>query len=402
MIRIFVLTFLLVASSGEFVHDCKVFNKVGCEIENATVRNHDQILLPENKTESEIKVIKFKSSKFESVVLSEFLEKFTKLDELVIESCSGVNGLTDLSLRNLLKTVKVENSDLSEITEKTFHTGYRLKTISLNNNGIKKIPKNTFTHLKKLEKILLTSNEISWLDDDTFGSCKELQVIDLSKNSLKSISSNVFSKIPKLFKLLLGDNQINSIEHGFLTDLQYSKLNTIELTQNSCINENFVVLHSSDQAIIENDLKSCQKNFVVLENANETVKNFLVESSDEINHFYSEIIARKEKEIENLTEQIKSLNETLENLVQSALSYQKTWFEENNQEYLKFTLQIQNELNQIKNTSEMQKSRIVQSSTSGNSWIPLVSIIIIVICFKPRKFITDFVKCSKQNSEAKS
>lgn len=244
------------------LHYCVVIKNF-CVFENITVESGDEILLPQNKTEIEITRMKFIGSKFGNVSIQSFFYKFIKLDEVAIESSSGLSESPNLSVDNRLSVLKVEKSDLNFISDKTFISEYRIKIIRLNNNQIKSIAENSFEKLKNLEKIEIKSNKISWLPENLFANCTNLNTIDLSSNLLKSVAVKIFSRNLKLAKLLLANNEIVFIEKGFLSNKQYKNLEQIDLTENFCVNEKFKVEHSSDLAGVEKKLRNCAENFFV-------------------------------------------------------------------------------------------------------------------------------------------
>ena len=392
----FVAIFLSIcgASTSDKIIHSDSCEAIECNFVNSSVNRESEVEIENINNKSDIKLIRFKWSKFQKNSLKTFLRNFENLIEISIESCSGVNEQSKLTFN----FINIKKSDLTIITDQTFAGGYRVERISLNYNKIRKIHKNAFANLLKVEKINLKSNEISWLHHDTFASCRDLELIDLSSNLLQIIAAESFSRNSNLKEILISDNQIIAVAEGFLDRNQFAHLYRLDFSKNYCVNEDFEINHSANLQVIDEHLKTCHQNFLFMHRADEALQNYLTESFEEIERENKKIVSEKQKKEEILSEKLEFLRETLKSLRKKASDYQQVWLENKNLELSQEFSENSNlkpENLQISDTKADKNFDVLFGTCFNHLYAYLIaatSISITFLCFKPRKYIKQLLK----------
>lgn len=84
--------------------------------------------------------------------------------------------------------IRINNCNLTGISDDTFAELSELRNISLAHNLLETLPINVFDHQAKLEELDLSYNRLTILDDGIFNGTNVLRVLRLSHNRLSEIS----------------------------------------------------------------------------------------------------------------------------------------------------------------------------------------------------------------------
>lgn len=121
-----------------------------------------------------------------------------------------------------LKTLKINNNDISMLNDKALSGLRTLKKFDLSSNRIVAIPPDFFKDQSaSLESVLLGNNSISALSPGLFGNLKQLNTLDFSYNKLtsKSINNSTFRGLIRLVLLDLSSNEITRLDSAIFSDL---------------------------------------------------------------------------------------------------------------------------------------------------------------------------------------
>lgn len=111
-----------------------------------------------------------------------------------------------------IKTVDMNNLDLTEIDSRTFEGNINTESIHLDINELESIPEDLFHGLgKNLNFINLSFNRIKTLEPKTFKNLLNLGAIDLSYNQIDFIEPALFEGLVHLTDLNLSYNKISSL-----------------------------------------------------------------------------------------------------------------------------------------------------------------------------------------------
>ncbi|XP_051965113.1 uncharacterized protein LOC127631140 isoform X2 [Xyrauchen texanus] len=92
-----------------------------------------------------------------------------------------------------LKTLILDNNDLSQVSSDWFSPHGALETLRLSNNKITTLDHNSFSGLSNLLTLNMSQNHINAITPSSFFSLSKLRQLDLSNNNLRHLSVDVFS-----------------------------------------------------------------------------------------------------------------------------------------------------------------------------------------------------------------
>lgn len=291
------------------IHVCDVVSGhsgLQCKLESITLDALSKIILPNNLSDDDVKVVKIQKSHLDKFPTKQFYEKFDNLVEIDINDCTGLKRLENSFLHTNLIEIAVANSDVEEVGEIALSRLRRLVQLKLNQNKIKIIHKNAFNDLAKIERVEMDSNQISWLHDDTFASCTQLKFLKLSNNKFSSITSKLLSRNVGLNEIQLANNEIIAIEKGFMTKLR--TLKKLDLIGNSCANITLNIPQSAYIAILGQKLLRCYESFEVIRSGNETVDKIHDYYDKHLSEIMKSVESRANESIKNLTEHLTSFD----------------------------------------------------------------------------------------------
>ena len=122
-----------------------------------------------------------------------------------------------------------------------------------------KVPRELFERFENLDRLKIQGTKLALMNENTFELCGKLNYLDASDNQIRIIDSSALEKCTELKTLNLHNNFIIKIEpcSNFLTKL--TKLQNLSLTQNMCIDENFINenLHDKLDEVVLQKLNRC-------------------------------------------------------------------------------------------------------------------------------------------------
>ncbi len=158
-------------------------------------------------------------------------ETFTSAIKIELHRCT-VPTLPQKFLQRTkkVKHIKLDNSGIKSIDEKTIPDACSWEILSMSNNDLTELPPFLFVNAPNISQIDLSKNRIHNIDPNTFnGTTKSLKIINLSHNTIETLDKSLFTDLINLNELHL---DYNFIEH-FELDLSRSKdLSALRLTNN--------------------------------------------------------------------------------------------------------------------------------------------------------------------------
>ncbi|XP_021957073.1 carboxypeptidase N subunit 2 [Folsomia candida] len=141
------------------------------------------------------------------------------LEELDL-SGNFFQSVTPLQPLKKLKSLKLQDNQLTVINETTFHGLSSLEIMSLRQNRIEILPPEIFKDLRNLENLDLSGNQITHINSSTFtGLSSAMLELNMAKNSLSILENETFSKLNNLARLSLHGNNLEVLEPGAFTGL---------------------------------------------------------------------------------------------------------------------------------------------------------------------------------------
>jgi Leucine-rich repeat (LRR) protein len=86
-----------------------------------------------------------------------------------------------------------------------------LRSMTVQNSQLSQITKIDFYQIKMLKQLIITHNSIRFIEADSFRANNQLEKIDLSHNKLTSLPERIFSNLPNLKSLILSNNDIKQL-----------------------------------------------------------------------------------------------------------------------------------------------------------------------------------------------
>lgn len=152
------------------------------------------------------------------------------------------------------ETFKVHSSGLLALDRRSFLGLFDIKELSFYNNWISEIPEDTFNDLVKMESLSLSQNWIVKLEDKVFLKLINIREIYSRNNRIESISSKLFKTNLKLRVVWLQNNRLINIAPN--TFAHFPEFHELKLTNNYCIDQNFVDINSESKFELENIFKT--------------------------------------------------------------------------------------------------------------------------------------------------
>ncbi|CAG4930503.1 unnamed protein product [Colias eurytheme] len=231
------LTFLLVtldcnaayASKGD-TSNCKSENKtIVCSV-RILETNGSSLAITSAEYSSRLFIECNQLLLFESHLLANYFQKFSKLEDLSIHNCKllRIPGNAFEGLRELKKlSIRSKNYDWSsnknlELSLGTFNGLRELQSLDLGENNLKVIPSDVFCPLDNLQKLNLTHNKIKNIDRIGLGNNCGLDILslDLSYNELKTLNEDSeIAALRRLQELRLQNNNISDISSEIFNGL---------------------------------------------------------------------------------------------------------------------------------------------------------------------------------------
>ncbi len=180
-----------------------------------------------------------------------FLDSLSSLESLNLNE--NDIELTPDSFQGLknLRTLHLENCEISEIRARFWNGLESLFDIYLGNNRINSIPSGAFQNLHNVRKLYMESNNIQKLKPHALTGLKSIQGIDLKHNELSTLDQNIFNPDdfpetdghPSTLQLGLAGNPIQC--DGSLSWMIGQKwLDPWELKQATCADHPDMTLHT--------------------------------------------------------------------------------------------------------------------------------------------------------------
>ena len=150
--------------------------------------------------------------------------------------------LTDSPLENIsenafqplrsLETLVVQNTSLSVLLPATLVGLAKIQQVTFSQSFITNITVDHFTHLNgTLQKLNLSKNKIADVIGGFFNVTNSLTNLDLSDNSLVALDNSTLKFLSKVTDLTVENNYLGSLTNGSFEDM--TSLNTLTLSRNS-------------------------------------------------------------------------------------------------------------------------------------------------------------------------
>lgn len=178
--------------------------------------------------------------------------------EAVEVTNSGSFDLTQAFLLsgNLL-AIRLVNNTLPVLPFAFFSNTPNVERLDLNHNGIADLGFAPFFGTR-LSFLSIERNQIRDLPENLFNNLITLGEVHFANNWIESLSGNLFRDNPALRVAGFSNNNINSIGPDFLNALP--NLSTLNLAENACIDEDFVIDGVTTRPIIIEALQVCFNN----------------------------------------------------------------------------------------------------------------------------------------------
>lgn len=195
------------------------------------------------------------------LVITQLFTTFPFLQNLQI--MSGLTRIQSNAFANanhLSHVEIIENPALRTIHSNAFVGAPNLRTLDLHRNGIQTIHASAFNGLSSLQALWLDFNNIQQLPAQVFAPLTFLQKVILDDNHLTSIDGRLFANNMLMLHIDLQRNNINSVQWNFLD--RNPHLNSLNMSGNICVNNNWVIGGGVTKDTIRRDLRRCFNNFV--------------------------------------------------------------------------------------------------------------------------------------------
>lgn len=272
---------------GQNVVNCQMGYRGICDFKFKSIeKGEDVIFNAGNIYENEhTKGIKFQYSSIYAIP-AKFFATFPRLEKLWLDG----QEVEELIPRSFSRATELYFLDLGsnkfkELDDDIFEGAWQLQKLDLCCGEIENVHENALKSLVKLEYIVLCSNRIKKLHKNTFKNLPKLKEIDLYGNQLEFIHKDLFITNYKLEHLYLYGNKIKHMLSTAFTHLY--RLDGLLLSQNQCIDKNYIAKAYLKYDEIEIDLRNCSKNYSPAEKVEEfnpydrifTEKNFILKDS---------------------------------------------------------------------------------------------------------------------------
>lgn len=178
---------------------------------------------------------------------------------------SAVTGTNNISFLFLgigkafpnIEDLFISNAHLKFIKRENFANMGKLKLIYFLGNEIENVSVDTFEDLSGLEFLSLCGSKLKSLHEDLLSKLINLQQFRANINEIEVLPENFFAHNPNLSEIYLIHGKLVSIKVDFT---KLTQIKEIYLTENTCINENFL---STSMAIADFQQRinsKCSKN----------------------------------------------------------------------------------------------------------------------------------------------
>lgn len=193
-------------------------------------------------------------------IIPQLFTTFPNLFRLTISN-AGLRRIQSHALANAtnLELMIVESNPLREIEANAFSGASSLRSLDLFGNQLLNIDEDAFVGLSNLRDLLLESNRIRHLRKNLFRPLKTVEIISLSDNNVDIIHENLFANNRHLRNIDLVRNRINEVGRNFIEGL--NELQILNVFENRCVNNIFIVDDTASKEEIRNGLTACFDNF---------------------------------------------------------------------------------------------------------------------------------------------
>lgn len=133
-----------------------------------------------------------------------------------------------------LINLRIEFTDLSEITQQHTQPLTNIVNLYLGNNNIRHISHDAFYNTTEIKLLYLNGNKISKLHNEAFHNLVQLERIFLENNYLTELDEKIFSNNKNLKRIYLQNNKLLIIDPG---TFNLPNLSVLNVRDNVCISK---------------------------------------------------------------------------------------------------------------------------------------------------------------------
>jgi Leucine-rich repeat (LRR) protein len=152
-------------------------------------------------------------------IFKTFEIKNVKITRFLVEKCDKITSLTGNEFKDGLKLeyLKIFETSLKEIHQKSFENLENLKTLNLSSNQIEFLDKNAFKYLSSLRNLNLANNKLRCLPENILMGTTKLNTIVINNNYLEFIDFHQF-KYTNITKANFKDNSCISLDRNITAE----------------------------------------------------------------------------------------------------------------------------------------------------------------------------------------
>jgi hypothetical protein len=209
------------------------------------------------------------------------------LDVRVLEIHDSVMTTIPSSIFTQLPNVEaleILDSGTFRLEAGSFFFAVNLRDIRINGNNFPRITGSPFIHARELEYIFLFNNQIEEIEPTVFAGLEKLYHLSIGVNKVKQMSAAHFAPLKSLERIYMIQNEIEVVGNDWFTanplltdiDIEYNRisaigprfldgLNNLEyvlLSNNVCVDENFVISEELSIDDVRSGLSECFNNFL--------------------------------------------------------------------------------------------------------------------------------------------
>jgi Leucine rich repeat len=165
-----------------------------------------------------------------------------------------------------LLNLRVELTDLSEMTQVQTQALTNIVNLYLGNNIISSISNDAFHNTTQLKLLYLNGNRISNLHSSTFKKLANLERLFLENNNITELSAEIFSQNVNLQRIYLQNNKLLVISKG---TFDLPNLSVLNVRDNICINKwtfdaNIVIIKEAIEDFCHPSVENLRKSTIYL------------------------------------------------------------------------------------------------------------------------------------------